>query len=116
MSKKISLSELRRLVEQVIKEEENASRLEIDITKDQPDERDPIRRKGPPTYKVYYYFEQDGLSFEFDGSLKPYHTGRDYDYEFEPSWFADDESEEYYSENWENIEEQILQKFYEEPR
>lgn len=115
MPKKINLTELRRLVEQVIKEEENASRLEIDITKDQPDERAPRKMKAP-TYSVEYVFEEDGIMLQFSGSLIPFHTGRDYDYQFEPSWFQDDESENYYNENWEKIEDQIMDKFYEEPR
>lgn len=115
MSVKINRNQLRRLVEQVLNESDSSSKLEIDITKDKPDERAPIR-KGPPKYSVNYFFEEDGLSFQFSGRLNPYHSGRDYDYEFEPSWFQDDESEKFYSDNWEKVEEQILEKFYDEPR
>lgn len=115
MPTKINRNQLKMLVEQVLNESDFESKLQIDITKEEPDGRAPIR-KGAPKYSVDYVFEEDGLMFQFSGSLNPYHTGRATEYEFEPSWFQDDESERYYSDNWEKIEDQILQKFYDEPR
>ena len=66
-----------------------------------------IEKDGSAT-KVYYVKGNIG----FDGILRKYHTGRDYEYEFEPSYFNDKESESYYDKNWESIEEEILVKFY----
>lgn len=53
---------------------------------------------------------ENGDLFEMDGELIPYHSGRDTDYEVEPGEVSD---EEYYSEHWEDIEESVLNKFYE---
>jgi hypothetical protein len=49
---------------------------------------------------------------EIDGYLKPYNTGRGGDYEFHPEINDDDEAQEYYDENWETIEQEILDEFY----
>jgi hypothetical protein len=51
---------------------------------------------------------------EIDGYLKPYNTGRGDDYEFHPDINNDDDNEaqEYYDENYEDIEQEILDKFY----
>lgn len=51
---------------------------------------------------------------EIDGYLKPYDTGRAVNYEFEPDInSADDfETQEYYDENYEDIEQEILDEFY----
>lgn len=110
-SNKINLNELRKLVEQVISESDFSQQVEITITKNDPDERAP-EKNSPPTYSVDYVIGEELNMLQFTGTLKPYHTGRDTEYEFEPSWFQDDESEEYYSDNWEEIEEQILNKLY----
>jgi hypothetical protein len=115
MPTKINRTQLRMLVEQVLSESDPESKLEINITKNEPDERAPSRNKAPK-YSVDYVFKEDGIMFQFSGSLNPYHTGRGFEYEFEPSWFQDDESETFYNDNWEKIEDQILQKFYDEPR
>ncbi len=56
-------------------------------------------------YEVYY---KKG-DFELTGEIVSYHSGRDIDYSFEPSSYND---EEYYSDHWEDIEEDILNKFY----
>jgi hypothetical protein len=77
----------------------NTSESEIDIDSIL-DEEDNI--------KVYYVKGDIG----FDGRLRKYHSGRANEYEFEPSYFNDEESEAYYDENWESIEEEILNKFY----
>jgi len=52
----------------------------------------------------------NGETFEMDGELIPYGTGRDTEYELEPGQVSDDE---YYSEHWEDIDEIVLNKFYE---
>lgn len=111
MTKKINLAELRRLVEQVIRESGPESDVDITITRDETDERRP-ERKSKPTYSVEYVYREGDSMIQFSGSLKPYHTGRDTEYEFEPSWFQDDESEDYYGKHWEEIEDEILGKLY----
>lgn len=58
--------------------------------------------------KVYYVKGDIG----FDGTLIKYHSGRAEEYEFEPSYFDDKESEDYYDNNWEKVEEEILNEFY----
>jgi len=63
-------------------------------------------------YDVSYVFQEDDSMYQFSGSLIPYKTGRSEEYRFEPSWFMDEESENFYEENWEDIEEQILNKFF----
>ena len=61
-------------------------------------------------YDVTFTKELDnGEMFELTGSLREFHDGRDYDYEFEPSYIS---NEDYYSDNWEQIEQFILNKFY----
>jgi hypothetical protein len=61
------------------------------------------------TIKVYYVKGDIG----FDGRLLKYHSGRAEEYEFEPTYFNDKESEEYFDNNWEKVEEEILNEFYE---
>jgi hypothetical protein len=61
---------------------------------------------------VNYSFLLAGDIKEIEGTLNPYHTGRDTEYEFEPSYFADKETEDYYGENWEEIEDEIIEEFY----
>ena len=58
-------------------------------------------------YHVDYSFKHNGKEIEFSGSLNMYHSGRSEEYEFEPSWFSDQESEDYYDRNWEKVEDQI---------
>ena len=74
----------------------NMDETEIDIDK----EGDVI--------KVYYVKGDIG----FDGRLRKYNSGRADEYEFEVSYFDDEESEAYYDANWESIEAEILNKFY----
>lgn len=50
---------------------------------------------------------------EITGVLTPYHSGRSIEYKFEPNNLSDDETELYYDNNWEQIEEEILDKFSE---
>jgi len=63
---------------------------------------------GRSTIKVYYVNGNIG----FDGRLKEYHSGIGWQMEFEPDNFDDKESEDYYDENWERIEEEIVDEFY----
>jgi hypothetical protein len=51
----------------------------------------------------------NGEMFELTGSMQEFHDGRDYDYEFEPSYIS---NEDYYSDNWDIIEQFIQNKFY----
>ena len=76
--------------------------IEIEISKNYKDE-----------YNVTYVYQEDDNFYQFSGNLVSYNTGRNTEYTFEPSWFMDDESEKFYSDNWEMIEDQILNKFYE---
>lgn len=69
------------------------------------------RRGGEITYSVNYQNEVDGTLIEFEGTLEPYDSGRDIDYEFEVGYFTDKVSEEYVDNNWEDIEEEIFKKF-----
>jgi glycyl-tRNA synthetase (class II) len=59
---------------------------------------------------VNYQIISDGNMIEIEGHLRPYHDGRCECFEFEPNWFADDTAEQYYDENWETIEAEILAK------
>lgn len=60
------------------------------------------------SYEVEYEF--DGI--EIYGVLEKYYTGRDNQYEFKPSYFEDTRAEEYYDENWEDINDEILSVFH----
>jgi len=61
-------------------------------------------------YDVTFTKELDnGEMFELAGQIKEYDSGRDIDYEFEPDYIS---NENYYSDNWEQIEQFILNKFY----
>lgn len=50
---------------------------------------------------------------EIEGNLKSYNTGRSEEFEFEPTDYNDSDSEEYYDNNWEDIEEDIMGKLIE---
>lgn len=76
------------------------------------DERSPKRRKSPE-YSVNYQKEIDGELFEIEGTLKPKNIGRSVEYYFEPDDYTDRASEDYYDENWEDIEDEILKTFNE---
>lgn len=60
-------------------------------------------------FKVYYTKGDIG----FDGRMRKYHSGRDYEYEFEPDYFDDEKSEEYFYNDGDGvIEKEILDAFY----
>ena len=61
------------------------------------------------TINIIITFEGISKSFlEIEGRLNTYNTGRCEEYSFEPSWFSGTDSEEYYSNNWEAIEEIVI--------
>ena len=90
-------------------ESENES-PKINITPQYADEKG--RGTPPKKFDVNYQATVDGQELEIEGVLKPYHTGRGEDYEFEPGWFAEDADEHYYDEHSEEIEKQIMDEFY----
>jgi hypothetical protein len=61
---------------------------------------------------VSYVKMVDGKIIDINGTLSPFNTGRDIEYKFEPDSFQDVYTEEYYNENWETIEKEILEHFY----
>jgi hypothetical protein len=86
--------------------------VKIEIKPQYYDEKDN-RKNVELKYDVNYLITFDNKDFiELTGTLKPYHTGRDYEYEFEVDYFADQEEENFYEENSEKIEKEILDKFY----
>lgn len=91
---------------------ENEENPKITITPLYADEKDP--RDQQEKYDVNYQFKTpEGHEIEIEGVLKPYHTGRSEEFEFEPSWFAEDADSDYYDEHSEEIEKEILAKFSE---
>jgi len=50
----------------------------------------------------------NGEIFELEGELRQYSSGRADEWEFEPTYISDDD---YYAENWELIEDYILDRF-----
>ncbi len=97
-------------LKKILKENTEDSNIDIVITKIEPDERGS--RKQREKYHVNYQITIDGNLMEIEGELNPYYTGRDVEFSFEPDYFMDEESEKYYDDNWEDIETQILDKFY----
>jgi len=59
-------------------------------------------------YRVYYGV---GDNIEITGMLYKFNTGRAYEYQFEPSMLTKIE-QEYFDNNWENIEQEIKDYFY----
>jgi hypothetical protein len=90
-------------------EEEYSKNVEIEITKIEPDERS---NKTKIKYHVNYQITVDDNLMEIEGDLKPYNTGRSDEFDFEPTYFMDDETEEYYDKNNEDIKKQIMNHFY----
>lgn len=56
------------------------------------------------TYNIDYQLNE----IELNGTASPYNTGRCIEYNFEISYFNSDEDEEYYDDNYEDIEVQVL--------
>jgi len=74
---------------------------------------DDSKRNRKSEFHINYQTTIDGKLIEIEGTLIPFHTGRSEENQFEPSYFTDDESEKYYDDNWEKIEDEILNKFNE---
>ena len=89
--------------------ENNDSNIPKIIFTPKYDERRPTNQDEQ--YDVNYQITVNGVEIEIEGILKPYDTGRGVDYEFELGQCID-ESEEYYDENSEQIEKQIIDEFY----
>lgn len=90
----------------------DTNEVSITITAQHNDERNN-KKNAPKKYDVNYLVTLPNKEFiELTGTLNPYHTGRDYDYEFEVDYFADENEENYYEQNNEKIEQEILDKFY----
>jgi hypothetical protein len=92
-----------------LKENISNNKPVIEITPIKPDERS--NKKNKEEYHVNYQITKNGDLMEIEGILKPYHSGRSQDYEFEPNYFMDEKSEEYWDNNWDIIEDQILTYF-----
>jgi len=82
----------------------------IEITPNEQDPRNP--RQGDTTYHVNYQKTVNGELIEIEGDLKPFHTGRNIEYGFEPGYFTDKVAENYWDQNWEAVEDEIRNKFY----
>jgi hypothetical protein len=82
----------------------------IRITLVEPDYRKNLNE--PQKYHVNYQIEVNDRLVELEGTLSPFNNGRSIEYTFEPDYFTANEDEVYFEENWEDIEDQILSKFY----
>ena len=71
-----------------------------------------IKITGSDKFYVNYQITIDGKLIEIEGILNQFGTGRSEEHEFEPTYFMDDETEQYYNNNWEKVEDEILNKFY----
>lgn len=96
--------------EEIPDDYEHIEGLNIEITKKECDENG---NKDCDGYDVVYSKTIDDVTYIIYGSLIPYNTGRMTDYKFEPDDFEDQESEDYYDNNHEEIEEEIIDKYYE---
>ena len=109
--------EIRQMIDKVknfkqfVNESLQQNNIEISISKIEPDERS--NRKQVNKFHINYQITIGGKLMEIEGILNPYHTGRSEEHEFEPIYFMDDETEQYYNNNWEKIEDEILNKFSE---
>lgn len=77
---------------------------QITITKDVPDERS---NNSNEYYNVNYQVTVNGMLIEIEGIISQIQGN----FQFEPTSFTNNGSEEYYDNNWENIEDEILTKF-----
>jgi hypothetical protein len=102
------MNKLIKLIETVINDLMN--KPQIQITAVESDERS--NKKHQQTYNVNYQKNVDGDIIEIEGTLNPYQTGRNTEYRFEVRYFSDELAETYWNENWENIDEEIQDKFY----
>jgi hypothetical protein len=75
------------------------SRIKVDII--EPEE-------GLRDFKVNFKAIRDDDIFEIEGSLVPFDDGRKIDYKFDPSYYSDKKAESFFEENWEDIEDEII--------
>jgi hypothetical protein len=112
---KMKNNKVQDVIKSVIKEfayEGNVA--EIEIT---PTEQDPRSgKKQQKNFDVNYNKTVDGVPLEITGVLSPYNTGRGTEYEFQPDFFTDVEAENYFNENWETVQDEILDKLYDKNR
>jgi len=107
--------EIRQMIDKVknfkqsINENIEQNNVKIEIKKSDSDERS--NKKQPNKFHVNYQINVNGKLIEIEGSLNPYHTGRSEEYNFEPDYFMDNETEQYYDNNWEKIQDEILNQF-----
>lgn len=107
------MQNLRKFIRETIEKllNESAESIEIEITPHDQDER--YSKKQIKSYDVNYQVTVNGNLIEITGTLKPYNSGRGEFFKFEPDYFVDADSENYFDENWEEIESQIINKLYE---
>jgi hypothetical protein len=106
-------NKLEETVRNVIREFANdlANAPTIEITPVEQDERSG--KKQINAYNVNYQKNINGELIEIEGTLSPHHTGRSIEYGFEPGYFTDGSpASTYWDENWETIEDEIRNKFY----
>ena len=75
-----------------------------------------ITKEDIGEYSVNYQITVDGNEIEIEGDLIGYFSGRAKEYKFDVGTFINKEDEEYYDNNWENIEDEILAYFWENKR
>lgn len=107
------MQNLRKFIRETIERllNESTENVEIEIVPRDQDERSG--KKQVKSYDVNYQITVDGNLIEITGKLKPQNSGRGEFFEFEPDYFVDAESENYFDENWEDVESQIINKLYE---
>ena len=55
--------------------------------------------------------KSDNNEYEIEGNITAYNSGRAEEFTFEPNWFSDDDAEKFYDNNFEEIEEIVIEKF-----
>ena len=63
--------------------------------------------------KVSIQITSCGNEMEIEGRLNSFNTGRCDEFEFEPTWFDDDATSDFYDENSEKIEQAVFDTAYE---
>ena len=112
---KMKNNKVQDVIKSVIKEFAHEGDVaQIEITSTEQDLRSG--KKQQKTFDVNYNKTVNGQPVEITGVLSPYNTGRGTEYEFQPNFFTDAESENYFNENWEAVQDEILAKLYDKSR